>query len=328
MRKQVLAGVLSMAMAASAMSMAGCTPKEEKKETTKATTEAAKETEKEKATEEKKTENVTEKETEVVTEKETEKVTEEEAKETETAGEPDLLAQILERGSIIIATEGTYAPWCYHDEETDALIGYDIEVATHIAEKLGVEAEFVEVPWDGIFAGLDAGRYDIVANEVEINETRLEKYDFSEPYAYIYTALIVAEDNEDIKSFEDLDGKKTANTLSSTYASLAESYGAVVTGIDTLDETIELLISGRVDATLNADVSFYDYVKVHEDAPIKIAAFTEEPVVASIPVRKGEESASLLVEIDKALAELAEEGVLSELSVKYFGEDISTSEGK
>ena len=237
-------------------------------------------------------------------------------------GKKDLLQQIQERGTIIVATEGTWAPWTYHNEK-DELVGFDVEVAQKIAEKLGVKAEFVEVEWDGIFAGIDAGRYDITCNGVEIDEERGKKYNFTEPYAYMRTALIVKDDNEDIKSFDDLEGKKTANTLQSTYAKVAESYGAEVTGVDDLIQTIQLLESGRVDATLNAEVSYYDYLKEHPDAKMKIAALSEDASLVSIPVRAGEENQSLVDALNKAIKELAEEGVLTELSNKYFGSDIT-----
>ena len=68
----------------------------------------------------------------------------------------DLLAQIQERGEIVIAMEGTWAPWTYHDEN-DELVGFDVEVGQQIAQALGVEATFVEGEWDGLLAGLDAG---------------------------------------------------------------------------------------------------------------------------------------------------------------------------
>ncbi|MDE6891438.1 MAG: transporter substrate-binding domain-containing protein, partial [Lachnospiraceae bacterium] len=174
----------------------------------------------------------------------------------------DLLAQIQEKGEIIVAMEGTWAPWTYHDEE-DNLVGYDVEVAKLIAEKLGVTASFVEGEWDGLLAGLDAGRYDMMVNGVDITEERQKKYDFSMPYAYNRTAVIVKGDYEEIGSLEDLDGKHTANTISSTYAELAESYGAEVTGVDDLNQTFELLLTGRIDATLNAEVTYYDYMKAH-----------------------------------------------------------------
>ncbi len=238
------------------------------------------------------------------------------------AEEGDLLSRIQEKGEIVIATEGTWAPWTYHDED-DNLVGFDVEVAQAIAEKLGVTATFVETEWDGIFAGLDAKRYDMAANGVEITDERAEKYDFSTPYGYIRTALVVRGDNEDIKSFEDLNGKTTTNSIASTYMILAESYGATAVGVDTLDQTIQMVLSGRADATLNAEVSIYDYLSVHPDANIKIVALTEEASQVALPVRKGEDSATLLAAVNQAIEELAEEGELSRISEKYFGQDIT-----
>ena len=241
------------------------------------------------------------------------------------AGDGDLLAQIQEKGEIVIAMEGTWAPWTYHDEQ-DELVGYDVEVGKLIAEKLGVTPTFVEGEWDGLFAGLDVGRYDIVINGVEVTDERAEKYDFSTPYGYIRTALIVREDNDDIHDFTDLNGKTTANSISSTYMTLAEEYGATVQGVDSLDDTIEMVLSGRVDATLNAEVSYYDYLKVHPDAALKVVALTEDASLVCVPVRKGDDCASLREAIDQAITELRESGELSRVSEKYFGSDISGAE--
>ena len=238
------------------------------------------------------------------------------------ASSGDLLEQIQTEGEIVIAMEGTWAPWTYHDEDGN-LVGYDVEVGQRIAEKLGVEATFVEGEWDGLLAGLDAGRYDIMINGVDITEERAEAYDFSIPYAYNRTAVIVSGDNNDIQSMEDLEGKHTANTISSTYAELAESYGAEVTGVDDLNQTFELLLSGRIDATLNAEVTYYDYMNAHPDANIKIACLDPEVTQVAIPMRKGEETATLREAINQALTELSESGQLTELSEKYFGTDIS-----
>ena len=238
------------------------------------------------------------------------------------SADQDLLAKIQERGTIIIGLEGDWAPWSFVDEN-DQLMGFDAEVARAIAAKLGVEAEIIPGEWDGLFAGMDAGRYDIVVNGVEVTPERTEKYDFADPYAYIRTALIVRGDNETIKTFEDLKGKKTANSIASTYMNLAEDYGATCYGVDTLDETLTMVLQGRVDATLNAIVSYTDYMAQHPDANLKVVATTEDASNVAIPMRKGAETASLLEAINKAIAELHEEGVISELSVKYFGEDIS-----
>ena len=235
----------------------------------------------------------------------------------------DQLAAIQASGKLIVALEGAWQPWSYHDE-SDTLVGYDVEVSRAIAEKRGVEPEYVESDWDSLFAGLDAGRFDMVCNGVEVTDERALTYDFTTPYGYIHTALAVRKDNDEIKTFEDLKGKTTANSLASTYMELAESYGATVQGIDTLEETIQLLAAGRIDATLNADVSFYDYLNVHPDADFKIVAQTEDASHVAIPLRKGDNSATLLEAVNNAIDELRADGTLKELSEKYFGQDISS----
>ena len=241
-----------------------------------------------------------------------------------TAGPAPLnkLDSIQKSGKLVVALEGAWQPWSYHDS-SDTLVGYDVEVSRAIAEKLGVEPEYVESDWDSLFAGLDAGRYDMVCNGVEVTEERAKTYAFTTPYGYIHTALAVRKDNEDIHSFEDLKGKTTANSLASTYMELAESYGATVQGIDTLEETIQLLTAGRIDATLNADVSFYDYLNVHPDADFKLVAQTAEASHVAIPVLKSEDTAYLDA-LNTAIEALRADGTLKTLSETYFGQDISS----
>ena len=234
------------------------------------------------------------------------------------------LDSIQKSGKLVVALEGAWQPWSYHDS-SDTLVGYDVEVSRAIAEKLGVEPEYVESDWDSLFAGLDAGRYDMVCNGVEVTEERAKTYDFTTPYGYIHTALAVRKDNEDIHSFEDLKDKTTANSLASTYMELAESYGATVQGIDTLEETIQLLTAGRIDATLNADVSFYDYLNVHPEADFKLVAQTADASHVAIPVLKSENTAYLDA-LNTAIEELRADGTLKTLSEKYFGQDISSED--
>lgn len=236
--------------------------------------------------------------------------------------EKDLLAQIKEKGTIVIATEGMWKPWTYHDDD-DILTGFDVELGKLIAEKLGVTAEFAESEFNSGLAGVDSKRYDIMINGIDITESRKEKYDFSDPYCYNHTALIVLKDNNDITSFEDLKGKKTANTLQSSYAALAESFGAEVTGVNDFSETIQLLTTGRIDATLNDYMTYLDYMTSNPDANIKVAAVYQDATSVAIVMCKGEETTTLREAINQALQELRDDGTLTNLSIKYFGEDIT-----
>ena len=236
----------------------------------------------------------------------------------------DLLDTIKTRGTLVIATEGNWSPWTYHDESGE-LVGLDVEIGKLIAEGLGVTAEFQETDWDSILAGVDSGRFDIACNGVGYTETRAEKYSFSTPYVYTHKVLVVASDNEDIKTIEDLKGRTTANSPSSTYAQLAEEQGATVTYVSTLGETIELLRYGRVDATINAQVSIEDYLKQHPDANIKfVQVLPGDPV--AYPVRKAPETDSLVAAIDEILENARQDGSLSAISLKYFGLDLTAAD--
>ncbi len=246
---------------------------------------------------------------------------------SETASESgeDLLAQIQEKGSMTIAMEGNWQPWTYEDEEGN-LVGFEVEVSAAVCEKLGVTPEYVLGEWDGLLAGVQGGRYDIMANGVGYTEERAQAYNFTDFYAFNRTALVVRGDNVEISTLEDLDGKTTCNSANSTYQLLAESYGATVKDIETLDGTIDELLAGRVDATLNAEVSINDYMKVQPDADIKIVDYDPDVEKVGMIMAYGDNTLSLQKAINEALAELRDEGTLTEISVKYFGMDITNEQ--
>ncbi|MBF0816566.1 amino acid ABC transporter substrate-binding protein [Microbacterium paludicola] len=227
----------------------------------------------------------------------------------------------LADGTLIVATEGTYPPFSYHEDGAGELTGYDVEVAKAVGEKLGVEVQFEETQWDAIFAGLDAGRFETIANQVTINDERKAKYTFSTPYTVSPGVIVVPEDNTDITSFDDLEGKTTAQSMSSNWGALAEESGADVQAVEGWAQSIALLEQGRIDATINDKLTFLDYAKQHPDAPIKIAAETPEAGEMAFVFTK--ENAELAEAIDGALAELAEDGTLAELGEQFFGEDVS-----
>jgi cystine transport system substrate-binding protein len=232
----------------------------------------------------------------------------------------DSLASIKSAGVFKIGTEGTYSPFTFHDQ-SGKLVGFDVEIGEAIASKLGVKAEFIEGKWDGLIAGIDAKRYDAVINQVGITEARKQKYDFSEPYIASKAVLIVRQDDADIKGFDDLKGKKAAQSLTSNYGKLAEQSGAELVGTDGFDQSVQLVLTRRADATINDSLSFLDFKKQKPDAPLKIAAQKDNAEYSGIIIRKGEPE--LLEAINKALAEIKADGTYQKISTKYFGQDVS-----
>jgi len=232
------------------------------------------------------------------------------------------LANIKSAGVIKIGTEGTYAPFSYHDA-SGKLTGFDVDIGRAIAERLGVKAEFVEGKWDGLIAGLDVKRYDAVINQVGITDARKAKYDFSDPYIASEAVLIVRDDNTAIKSFDDIKGKRSANTLTSNFGKLAQQHGAQVIAVQGFNEAIDLLLSGRVDATINDNLSFLDFKKQKPNAKVRIADSdkTAEFSESGVLIRKN--NPELRAAINKALTDMKADGTYKTISVKYFGTDLS-----
>lgn len=230
------------------------------------------------------------------------------------------LEDVKKANTLKIGTEGTYAPFTFHDA-SGKLVGFDVEIGEAIAKKIGVKPEFIEGKWDGLIAGLDAKRYDAVINQVGITEARKKKYDFSEPYIASKAVLIVKQDNGGIKSFADLKDKKAAQSLTSNFGKLAESNGAELVGTDGFDQSIQLVLTGRADATINDSLSFLDFKKHKPDAPVKVVATQGDAEYSGVIIRKGEPE--LLAAINKALAEIKADGTYDAISKKYFGEDVS-----
>ena len=232
----------------------------------------------------------------------------------------NLHAKTIKEGVLTVATEGTYAPFSFYDEKGE-LTGYDVDVARAVAKKLNLKIEFLTAPWDAMLAAFDAGKADAVFNQVSITEERKKKYELSEPYTVTYGAIIVRKDNDSIKSFADLNGKKNADSATSNWAKVAASYGAKNVTVDSFAKSMELLIAGRVDSVLRDNIVFLDFTKNQPAAPVKIAAVGNEKDYIGVAVQKG--NAELTERINKALAELKAESKLKEISQKYFGKDVS-----
>ena len=225
-------------------------------------------------------------------------------------------------GTLTVATEGTYRPFSFHEEDgAGELVGYDVEIIEAVAEKLDLEIEFQETQWDAIFAGLDAGRFDLIANQVTINDDREKNYLFSDAYTVSPGVIVVPDDDDSISSFADLEGKTTAQSLTSNWYELAQESGATIEAVEGWAQAVALLQQCRVDATINDNLTFLDYEKSEGPTGLKIAAETDEPGLSAFALTQDKEA--LAEAIDGALAELREEGVLAEISEKYFGADVT-----
>lgn len=230
-----------------------------------------------------------------------------------------VLSKIEKEGKLLVGTEGTYPPFTFHDESGE-LTGFDVEIAKEVAKRLGVKAEFKETQWDAMFAGLDAKRFDMIANQVGIKPEREEKYAFSKPYITSTGVLIVHEDNTEIKGFEDLKGKKAAQSMTSNYATMAKENGAEIVGVEGFNQAIELIMSKRADVTINDNLSFLDFKKAKPDAKVKIVAESEDASKSGLMFRK--DSETLVEAVNGALADMISDGTYDKISKKWFGENV------
>lgn len=234
--------------------------------------------------------------------------------------EQNLLEKVKADGKILIGTEGTYSPFTFHDQ-SGKLTGYDVEVVTKVAKRLGVEPVFQETQWDAMFAGLDSKRFDVVANQVGIRPDRQEKYDFSNPYTVSTAVLVTHKDNTTVKGFEDIKGLKAAQTLTSNLTDIAKKNGAEIVGVEGFNQAIDLLTSKRVDITINDGLSLLDFLKQKPDTPIKIVAKDPNVATNGFLFRKG--STELVEAFNKALDDMTKDGTLAKISEKWFGADVS-----
>ena len=220
-----------------------------------------------------------------------------------------------------VGTEGTYSPFSYQGTDGQ-LTGYDIEIAQAVGAKLGKKVEFVQTPWDAIFAGLEAKRFDLIANQVTINDERKAKYDLSDPYTVSEGVIVTRADDTSITSLANLQGKTTAQSATSNWAQVARDAGANVEAVEGFVQAIQLLKDGRVDATVNDTLAVGEYQRTNNDAGIKIAGTTGDTSEQAFATRK---DSGLIAEVNRALGELRADGTLKRISEKYFGSDVSAS---
>lgn len=235
------------------------------------------------------------------------------------------LQRVLDAGKLTVGCEGNWVPYVYNEGGTGELTGFEVEIAKEIAARLGVEAEFnVASQWDGVIAGLDAKRYDTVICGTNPNPERQEKYYMTVPYSESPIALVVAADNTEIKTFEDLKGKLAANALSSSSGQIARNYGAELSDCN-LTQAMDLLVTHRADAHVNNLTSIVEFLKAKPDTAVTVAAIYKPQnsyeIESSAMFRK--EDVELGQAVDKVIQEMIEDGTCYNLAVKYFGQQVA-----
>jgi His/Glu/Gln/Arg/opine family amino acid ABC transporter permease subunit len=213
-----------------------------------------------------------------------------------------------------VGTEGVYPPFSFHDS-SNQLTGFDIDVMNAIGKKLGVQIEYVETPWDSMFAALQAKRFDVVANQVTFNDERDALYDLSDPYVETTGVLVVRKDEKSIKTIADLKGKRAAENLTSNWAEVAKGAGATIVGVDDMSLAITNLEQGRVDALVNDKLAIQNYLATKPSAGVKVVAETDDVSRSVLAARKG---SGYLPQLNKAIADLKADGALTPIYDKYF----------
>jgi polar amino acid transport system substrate-binding protein len=220
----------------------------------------------------------------------------------------DLLATVRERGTLIISTDANYEPQSFLQPD-GTFVGFDIDVGTEIAERLGVEAEFMHVDWDAITAGSWSSRWDISVGSMTITTPRKEILSFTQPYYYT-PAYLAASERSGVTSTDDLEFELPEGAEATTLPTDANCVEAIEAGRSEFDL---LVTSGTViDGAIAAESPI---VKIGE--PI----YTENLAVALD--KSGEPHDALLFEIDRIIGEMHEDGTLTELSNEWFGEDLT-----
>lgn len=236
-----------------------------------------------------------------------------------TQGSGQTLADVKKSGELKIGTEGTYAPFTYHNTQNQ-LTGFDVELAQQVASRLGVKADFVETPWDGMFAGLNDKRFDMIANEVGVTPTRQKSYLFSDPYIISSSVIVVKQNNNSIHSFSDLKGVTDAQSLTSNYYDEAKKAGANITPVQGFNEAIQLVETGRAQATVNDKLSFLQFQKANPNSGLKIAATANDASPSAFMFRNDE--SDLQKAVNSALQSMIKDGTYEKISEKYFGTNV------
>ncbi|MFW6181545.1 MAG: basic amino acid ABC transporter substrate-binding protein [Spirochaetota bacterium] len=152
---------------------------------------------------------------------------------------------------IVVATDATWPPMEYVDEETKEIVGFDIDLMAEIARQGGFTYEFKNTAWDGIFAGLAAGKYDAVMSSVTITEDRKKQMDFSDPYINAGQILVVPKATSGVTTLQDLKGKTVGAQIGTTGAFEVQKVDGVrLKSYDEIGLAFEDLVNGRIEGVV------------------------------------------------------------------------------
>ncbi|KHK59968.1 cysteine ABC transporter substrate-binding protein [Burkholderia sp. A9] len=238
----------------------------------------------------------------------------------------DVLDTVKSRGVLMVGMEGTYPPFNYRDQSGE-LQGFDVDVARGVAAKLGVKPQFFTSEWSSLIGGLQAGKFDVVTNQVSITPQRRQSLDFTPPYAYSAVQVLERrDDKQEYRSLDELKGKRVAVTLGSNYADYAKSVpGIIVQTYPGMSEALSDLVSGRADAYLN-DRLFVPYlIKTSKVAVRGGGLMKNTDVQIGIPYRKG--NPKFAAAVNGAVSAMEQDGTLAAISKKWFGTDVTHPTG-
>jgi len=239
-----------------------------------------------------------------------------------TAHAEDLLDQVKARGTLRIGLEGTFPPFNSKDTKTGELVGFDVDIAKAVATKLGVKPEFITTEWSGIIAGLQAGKFDVIVNQVGATDARKQVLDFSPGYTFSGAELIQrSNDDRKFTSLEDLKGKKLGVGLGTNYMDMAKAVGGIdIKTYPGAPEYLRDLAAGRLDAALN-DKLMLAYLMKNSQLPLKAGAMVGSAAPSAIPFKKG--NPNFAKAIDDAMTQLEADGTFAKISDKWFGIDVT-----
>ncbi|MDR0402633.1 MAG: transporter substrate-binding domain-containing protein [Treponema sp.] len=235
----------------------------------------------------------------------------------------------LKQGVLTVGMEIGYPPMEYFDSDGKTPIGFDVELSKALAGKLGLKFEYVDTAWDGIFAGVDTGKYDCIISSVTYNEERAARYNFTKPYIANAQLLVVRKDARvKPRTLEQVQGLRLTYQAETTSDELAtnwiEESGAQVQVFeyDKVMNCFDELTLNRVDVILVDSVVAAEYLS-RPNNPFEITAEISNDEVLAVCLKKGNDA--LTAALDKALDELYADGTLQKISRDVFGTDVVSS---